>query len=187
MEEPTRSLFRLSVTEYAAWWGAIVVTLVLIWNIYIWIKHGEKNMKQTKSKTKNIDPDVLWKQYELNINLFKSYLEFTLKLNLFYYLITGAILSFYFTHLDTRFINYSLVLPILMSFAFCALSIYGADRAKLTRKEIFRIKNAFKLEVAPEAQVLIFVLWIFAGLFLVVGLGLSYILIKNPFEACHPQ
>ncbi len=42
MEEPTQSLFRLSITEYAAWWGAIIATFTLLWNIYKWIKRGAK-------------------------------------------------------------------------------------------------------------------------------------------------
>lgn len=44
------------------------------------------------------DRELLWKQYQLNIELYRTYLDLALKLNLFYYAITGAIVSFYFAH-----------------------------------------------------------------------------------------
>ena len=37
--------------------------------------------------------DLLWKQYELHVGLYKHYLELALKFNVFYYAATGAILS----------------------------------------------------------------------------------------------
>ena len=39
--------------------------------------------------------DDLWKQYQLHVDLYKHYLELSLKLNAFSYAVTGAILSFY--------------------------------------------------------------------------------------------
>ena len=39
--------------------------------------------------------DVLWKQYELHVTLYKSHMELVVKLMTFYYAVTGAIVSFY--------------------------------------------------------------------------------------------
>lgn len=41
--------------------------------------------------------EIKWNDFKLNVELHKSYLDLALKINLFYYAITGAILSFYFT------------------------------------------------------------------------------------------
>lgn len=123
------------------------------------------------------DRELLWKQYELNVDLYRSYLELALKLNLFYYAITGGILSFYFSRPDESLIRFSLVLPVLMSMAFCAFFIYGAILSRHTRAEIFKIRDALGLQTAPEVQVLIVFLWIFAAIFLIVGLSLIWVVL----------
>ncbi len=123
-------------------------------------------------------PELLWKQYELNVNLYRSYLELVLKVNLFYYAITGAIVSFYFAHPSEPLVRLSLVLPLFMSLAFSGFFIYGAILSRHTRTEIFNIREALKLQTAPEVNVLIVFLWIFATLFALVALGLLWLLCR---------
>jgi len=72
------------------------------------------------------DRDLLWKQYELHVGLYKHYLELVLKFNVFYYAATGAILSYFFSKTDVPLIKYSLLFPIIMSLGFAILFIYGA-------------------------------------------------------------
>lgn len=89
------------------------------------------------------DRELLWKQYQLNIELYRTYLDLALKLNLFYYAITGAIVSFYFAHPEDPLTKFSLVLPTVMSAAFSAFFYYGAILSRNTRTEIFRIRDHF--------------------------------------------
>ena len=58
---------------------------------------------------------IEWKNFELSVNLLKTYLDLAIKLNLFHYAITGAILSFYFSKENTAVFIYSLILPTEVS------------------------------------------------------------------------
>jgi hypothetical protein len=62
------------------------------------------------------DRELLWRQYQLNIDLYKGYLELIVKINVFYYAITGAILSFFFSN-QNHLTKFSLLLPLFMSIA----------------------------------------------------------------------
>ena len=123
------------------------------------------------------DRDLLWKQYQLNIDLYRSYLELVLKVNLFYYAITGAIVSFYFAHAADSLIRFALVLPLVMSVAFSGFFIYGAILSRHTRMEIFKIRDALGFHTAPEVRVLIVFLWIFAVIFALVAATLLWLII----------
>ncbi len=59
---------------------------------------------------------LLWNRYSLHIEMYQKYLDTVLKLNLFYYGITGAIISFYFSNnangLTTEL---ALLLPLMIT------------------------------------------------------------------------
>jgi hypothetical protein len=116
------------------------------------------------------DTDILWKQYELQVELYKKYLELVLKFNIFYYAATGALISYYFSKSEIPLMKYSLLLPVLMSFGFAALFFYGSWAQSVTREEIFNLRDALGLETAPETRVLQVLLCISAFLMLVVGI-----------------
>jgi len=63
------------------------------------------------------DRELLWHQYQMNVDLYKGYLDLVVKINVFYYDITGAIVSFYFSNASEPLIKWSLLLPLLMSIA----------------------------------------------------------------------
>jgi hypothetical protein len=68
------------------------------------------------------DNEKLWERYQMHIDLYKYYMDLTLKINIFYYGITGAILSYYFTNsANGTSKELVLFLPIAMSASFCAL------------------------------------------------------------------
>ena len=116
------------------------------------------------------DKDILWKQYELQVELYKKYLELVLKFNIFYYAATGALISYYFSKSDIALMKYALLLPVLMSLGFAALFFYGAWAQAVSREEIFNLRDALGLETAPETRVLQVLLCISAFLMLVVGI-----------------
>lgn len=123
------------------------------------------------------DRELLWKQYQLNVDLYRSYLELVLKVNLFYYAITGAIVSFYFAHASDPLVRFALVLPLVMSAAFSGFFIFGAILSRHTRTEIFKIRDALGFHTAPEVQVLIVFLWIFAVIFAFVAAALLWLVL----------
>lgn len=121
------------------------------------------------------DRELLWRQYQLNIELYKGYLDLAVKINVFYYAITGAILSFYFTN-QNDLTKFSLVLPLVMSVALGVFFVIGAVLARVPRQETFKIRDALSLKAAPEIGVLILLLFIFAVLLFVVAGGLAWLL-----------
>ncbi len=123
--------------------------------------------------------DLLWKQYELHVGLYKFYLDLAIRMNIFYYAVTGAILSFYFSHMDEGAARFSLVLPALMSVAFAWLFLHAANLVGVVRLEVFRIRDALGLLTAPELQVLVYLLRIFGALFAAVALGTAVLVFKG--------
>jgi len=117
--------------------------------------------------------EILLKQYQTHIDLYKHYLDLSLKVNIFYYAVTGAILSFYFTNpYNSNIIRYSLLLPFLMSLLFAAIFIYSSNILKVTRNDVFKIRDWLGLRTAPEFNVLKHFLRASASLFIIVAVGL---------------
>jgi len=120
----------------------------------------------------------LWRQYEIHVDLFKHYLKLTIEVNVFYYAITGALLSYYFGHRSEESIRFALVLPLLMSVMFGCFFIYGAILNRTSRIEMFRVRDALGLQVAPEFAVLGWFLAISAVLMLAVASALAILLVR---------
>lgn len=116
--------------------------------------------------------DILWKQYEMQIGLYKGYLELLLKFNVFYYAATGALVSYYFSKSDVPWMKYSLLFPVVMSAAFACLFIYAAGQTHVVRQELFAIRDLLGLGVAPEYRILTVFLWMSALLMVIVGFSL---------------
>jgi hypothetical protein len=119
----------------------------------------------------------LWEQYKISVDLYKHYLKLTIELNVFYYAITGAIISYYAAHVAEAAVRYTLILPIAMSLLFACLFIYGAILNNTSRQELFSIRDALGLSVAPELAVLSWLLRICAGLILIVAAMLTALLL----------
>ncbi len=125
------------------------------------------------------DRELLWRQYALHVDLYKFYIEATIKVNAFHYAITGAILSFYFTRTDISLARWSLVLPLVLSLGLAGLFGYGAFLLDITRKDVFEIRDQLGLKTAPEFKVLGILLRLFALVHLLTGWAiLGLILIR---------
>lgn len=132
-------------------------------------------------------PTYLWKQYQLQVDLYKGYLELLLKFNVFYYAATGAIVSYYFSKPDIPWMKFSLWFPILMSIGFAILFIYAASQTHVVRQELFDIRDKLGLDTAPEYKVLYMFLWISSVLMLITALGLLVMMfdLKVPPPTAH--
>jgi hypothetical protein len=120
--------------------------------------------------------EILWRQYALHIDLYKEYLNLALKINGFYYVGTGAIVSFYFSKSQVPWMRGSLVFPALMSFGLAVLFVYGAAKAEVAREEVFSLAIKLGFVVVPEIAVLIVFLRLSAILMIVAGGGLLIII-----------
>jgi len=125
----------------------------------------------------SLSKNDLWKQYEVSVDLYKHYLKLVIELNVFYYAITGAIVSYYFAHrMEAPEVRFALILPILMSVLLAGFFIYGSRMNRYSREEMFRVRNALGLQVVPEFAVLGWLLLIFSALMVIVALSLGTIL-----------
>ena len=122
--------------------------------------------------------ELLWRQYSQNIELYKFYMELAIKFNVFYYAVTGAIISFFFKNSSVAELKYALIFPIVISIAFAIFFVYGARLMVLIKKDVFAVRDALGLLVAPDVGVLSVLLRIFAGVFIVVAFGCSYLIYK---------
>ena len=120
--------------------------------------------------------DDLWRQYQLHADLYRHYLELTLKFNVFFYAVAGAIASFCLSRPSpagpTR---YALLFPALLGFGLAVVSIYGAILNETARAEIIRIVTALGQTTWPEVRVLGVILVLSGVLFLVAAVALAVV------------
>jgi len=119
------------------------------------------------------DGELLWKQYALHVDLYKFYLDLVVKVNVFYYAVTGAILTYYFQHASDDITRFALLLPIVFSLTIGGIFFYGAKLLRVTREELFAIRDKLALETAPEIGVLAVFLRSFGTIMILTGLGLG--------------
>jgi hypothetical protein len=117
-------------------------------------------------------PENLWKQYGVHIDLYKFYIEVVVKIGIFFYAITGGILSYYLSHSDAPLIRYSLALPIIFSFALACLFLWGSCLTDNSRNELIDIVRSLALSTFPEYNILKYLLRIFAACLFITGVGL---------------
>lgn len=116
---------------------------------------------------------VEWKDFELSVELHKSYLEFIMKLNLFHYAVTGAILSFHFSKESPQVSIFALLLPIILSMMLGAFFLFCTKLAWNLRNNIKLRAEKLGLEVYPEGIVLVLLCAMFGTVTLGVGLSLT--------------
>ncbi len=129
--------------------------------------------------------ELLWKKYDHEIVTHKGYLDLVVKLNVFYYAVTGAILSFYFVHIEEEpLVKYSLILPFLMSIGLTVFFIRSAFASRHSQTEIRVLAEALKFKTfSVVAAVLENLLWTFSILMIVVALGLFVLFFIGPINA----
>jgi hypothetical protein len=121
--------------------------------------------------------DLLWKKYDQEVSLYKSYLELLIKLNIFYYAITGAIVSFCLLHKDAHgLVQYALLLPVLMSGALAYFYFDSRSGIACIQNELKNLAEKLGLEsysLVPElVDTLLFIFGILASIILAGLLGL---------------
>ena len=120
-------------------------------------------------------PELLWRQFELHVGLYKHYLELTFKMNVAYYAITGAIVSYVLAHHADGMSRAGLFIPVVLGVGLVLLFFYGAMMLRYTREEMISIRDELGLQTIPELRVLSFLLFLSAVGFLVVSGGVIVI------------
>ena len=76
-----------------------------------------------------------WRFLDIDFDLYKFYLELLLKVALFAFGVTGAMVSFYLLHYKEPLMVYSLVLPLIINGGFSILCIFSVPLAKILDKD----------------------------------------------------
>jgi hypothetical protein len=101
--------------------------------------------------------ELLWKRYELGVNTYTKYLDFALKLNFFYYSITGAMLSFYFAQEGNNTpLEHALLLPVIFGVGFVFLCFFSNSALKISKKEIEWLSEELKLNYFTRIEAVIY-------------------------------
>jgi hypothetical protein len=103
--------------------------------------------------------DTLLKQYEIQVDLLKFYLELDGKVEAFYYAMTGAIVSYALLHTDQPYVQWALVLPVIFGLLIGVVQWFGIRALRWSRIEMERLANALSLLVVPEVRMLKYTLW----------------------------
>ena len=133
--------------------------------------------------------ELLWREYNLHIELYKYYMDIALKTNSFFYLITGGIVSFCVANTDRPLVRLALILPVIMSVALAFGFFYSALLSTRGRRQIFAIANKIGLRelvglsTAIEVKILTFSLWAFGAVFILVALVLVCLAVWLPRPA----
>lgn len=115
-------------------------------------------------------PETLFKQYEGYVDLFNFYLDSSVKAVTWFYGITGAILSFFFSHQsDKSMIRFALLLPALMSVGLAAIFLYSSTQVKEMATYLKELQRRLGLVGTPHVQVLLSFLVLSGILFVIVG------------------
>ena len=138
-----------------------------------WVSTDEDEEKPV-DKTAEIKPDnLLWKQYNVYVGLFKFYVDTAWKVTTWFYAITGAILTYYFANANTNpLLIFSLILPFLLSIGLWLIFTHGVNQMKDLNKHLTRIRDALELPGKPHVDVLTLFLRMGSLLFLLVAAGL---------------
>jgi hypothetical protein len=120
------------------------------------------------------DKEYLWKQYQLQVDLYKNYLDLIVKFNVFFYAVSGGIASFCFTaSAQNPMAKYALSFPIIMCLGFAWVFCYAAGLTPVVRDELFKIRDHLGLDTAPDYNVLRVLLYASAVMLAIVAFGLG--------------
>jgi len=120
--------------------------------------------------------EILWRDYALSADLYKFYVETVVKVNVFYYAITGAIVSFCFAQRQIAYTKWALMLPALMSVSLAFLCGWSIPFATTLQKENYTLARKLGMDAPHEFGPLVFILWMFAALQTVSAIGLIVLL-----------
>jgi len=123
------------------------------------------------------ESELLWREYQLSVDLYKSYLDIVVKVVVGYYAVTGGILSFYFSSKKPAVARWALVLPCLVSVALAWIFLWGASLWEITRNDAFKIARKLGLMSAFELSALQMFLRGSAVLLIITGVGMVLLII----------
>ena len=126
--------------------------------------------------TEPSEREIRWRDYALSADLYKFYLELAIKVNVFCYAITGAIISFCFAQQRVTYAKWALLLPVLMSVCLAIIFGWSIPFAATLRDENYNLAEKLGIDAPHEFGPLVFMLWMFTALQSVTAIALVVLL-----------
>ena len=128
------------------------------------------------------DRESLWRVFEKEIELYKFYLEVALKLSVFVFGITGAIISYYLAHAAAGpWARGALILPLIMNCGFAFVCWRGikparrlAEGHRQRGKDLQLASGGLDLDTLPRA------LRVFTLLYVLVAVAVAVLVAVGP-------
>lgn len=120
---------------------------------------------------------MLLHQYDTIVSLYKHHLDLVLKVNVFIYAVTGAILSFYLSQPLNGLVKYALIFPSVMNGAYSSFFFVAASHIQAFDIDMRAINQSLGLISYPDVMFLKKALQISALLYLLIAIGLILITI----------
>lgn len=123
--------------------------------------------------------EKLWREYQMSVDLYKFYIDMVIKMLVWYYAVTGGIISFHLTRTAPSFARWALVLPLIVSVALAALFVWGARRWQPVRNNAVALSELLKLTDYFELRALDLLLRGSAVLLTATGSVILYLLVRG--------
>ena len=121
--------------------------------------------------------ELLWKRYQLGIDLYKHYFDLLVKSNAFYYAVTAGVVTLYFSSNSPKTVKYCLLFPISMSLILALFYLYGAGMVHTLQKELSTIAGDLRLRAFVDVRFLRYSLEISGLLCCLVAIGLLVLMV----------
>ena len=126
------------------------------------------------------EEELAWRRYSKNVDVYTTFMNIVIKINLFYYGITGALLSYYFSNSGNHYeLKYALWLPALFSIGLILLFLYGHWAVIKTKEDIEDCKNTLKMNRWVSVDTLIYTIRGSIFFFAVSFIGIFYVLFNK--------
>jgi hypothetical protein len=114
-----------------------------------------------------------WEELKTRMDAYRSYIKLILEINGFYYATTGAVMLFYLKQ-DSKYMEFFLLLPILMGTVIGGFLLYAAELQKRNQEIIENIREHSEcgdMNVAdiPDLSLLYKLLVVFGRIFFIVA------------------
>jgi hypothetical protein len=114
-----------------------------------------------------------WEELKTRMDAYRFYIKLILEINGFYYATTGAVMLFYLKQ-DSKYMEFFLLLPILMGTVIGGFLLYAAEMQKRNEDIIEHIRQNsecgdMKVVEIPDLRLLYHLLRVFGGIFFVVA------------------
>lgn len=127
------------------------------------------------------EKELIWRELDKDIDLYKFYLDVIIKSAIFVFGITGGIVSYYFANKSKPLIQYSLIFPMIINFGFFLICVFSIKFAETLKDEHYRVCEKAGVLIPYEMSPLSNLLRLFSVMYGLCTVGLLVLLVKNIF------